>query len=201
MAADILLYKANAVPVGEDQVAHVELARELVRRFNGFYPASQPVFPEPQSILTPAAKLPGTDGRKMSKSYGNQILLADPEPVVRQKLKTMVTDPARVRRSDPGNPDVCPVGDLHKLFSSKETMAKVYEGCRSAGIGCIECKSWAADALVQILNPIQQRRKKFEDNPQLAWDILEDGTKRAKAAAAETMDDVRAAMGMSLQLR
>jgi tryptophanyl-tRNA synthetase len=201
MAADILLYKANAVPVGEDQVAHVELARELVRRFNGFYPATKPVFPEPQSILTPAAKLPGTDGRKMSKSYGNQILLADPEPVVRQKLKTMVTDPARVRRSDPGNPDVCPVGDLHKLFSSRETMSKVYDGCRSAGIGCIECKSWAADSLVQILNPIQERRKKFEDNPQLAWDILEDGTKRAKAAAAETMNDVRAAMGMSLELK
>ncbi len=196
-AADILAYKADVVPVGEDQVAHIELTREIARRFNGFYCE---VFPEPQSLLTPAAKLPGTDGRKMSKSYGNTILLTDPEPLVRQKLKTMVTDPARVRRSDPGNPDVCPVGDLHKLFSRKETMAKVDEGCRSAGIGCIECKSWAADALVQILNPIQERRKKFEDNPRLAWDILEDGTKRAKAAAAETMKDVRAAMGMSLEL-
>lgn len=197
-AADILAYKAHVVPVGEDQVAHVELTREIARRFNGFY---GDVFPEPQSLLTPAAKLPGTDGRKMSKSYGNTIMLSDPEPVVRQKLKTMVTDPARVRRSDPGNPDVCPVGDLHKLFSSKETMAKVYEGCRSAGIGCIECKSWAADSLVQILNPIQERRKKFEDNPRLAWDILESGTKRAKAAAARTMDDARAAMGMSLELK
>jgi len=197
-AADILAYKANVVPVGEDQVAHIELTREIARRFNGFYGE---VFPEPQSLLTPAAKLPGTDGRKMSKSYGNTILLTDPEPLVRQKLKTMVTDPARVRRSDPGNPDVCPVGDLHKLFSSKETMAKVYEGCRSAGIGCIECKSWAADSLVQILNPIQERRKKFEDNPRLAWDILEDGTKRARAAAAKTMTDVRAAMGMSLELK
>jgi tryptophanyl-tRNA synthetase len=200
-AADILVYKADCVPVGEDQVAHVELTREIARRFNGFYGAEKPVLPEPQALLTPAAKLPGTDGRKMSKSYGNTILLTDPEPVVRQKLKTMVTDPARVRRSDPGNPDVCPVGDIHKLFSSKETMAKVYEGCRSAGIGCIECKSWAADSLVQILNPIQERRKKFEDNPQLAWDILEDGTARAKAAAAKTMDDVRAAMGMSLELK
>ena len=197
-AADILVYKAHCVPVGEDQVAHVELTREVARRFNGFYGE---VFPEPQALLTPAAKLPGTDGRKMSKSYGNTILLTDPEPEVRQKLKTMVTDPARVRRSDPGNPDVCPVGDLHKLFSSKETMAKVYEGCRSASIGCIECKSWAADALVQILNPIQARREKFEDNPRLAWDIVEDGTKRAKAAAAKTMDDVRAAMGMSLELK
>ncbi len=217
-AADILVYKADCVPVGEDQVAHVELTREIARRFNGFYPLSirvteqilpsetrviheteHVVFPEPQALLTPAAKLPGTDGRKMSKSYGNTVMLTDPEPVVRQKLKTMVTDPARVRRSDPGNPDVCPVGDLHKIFSSKETMAKVNEGCRSAGIGCIECKSWAADALVKLLNPMQERRKKFEENPRLAWDILEAGTERARKAAGETMNDVRAAMGMSLE--
>jgi tryptophanyl-tRNA synthetase len=194
-SADILIYKADVVPVGEDQVAHVELTREIARRFNGFYGE---VFPEPKSLLTPAPKLPGTDGRKMSKSYGNTILLTDPEPVVRQKLKTMVTDPARVRRSDPGNPDVCPVGDLHKIFSSKETLAKVNEGCRSAGIGCIECKGWAADALVQLLNPMQERRKKFEENPRLAWDILEAGTERARKAAGETMNDVREAMGMSL---
>jgi len=197
-SADILVYKADVVPVGEDQVAHVELTREIARRFNGFYGTKKTVFPEPASLLTPAAKLPGTDGRKMSKSYGNTIMLTDPEPVVRQKLKTMVTDPARVRKSDKGNPDVCPVGDLHKIFSSKETMAKVNEGCRSASIGCIECKSWAADALVQLLNPMQQRRKKFEENPRLAWDILEDGTARAKKAANETMDEVRAAMSMSL---
>ncbi len=195
-SADILVYKANVVPVGEDQVAHVELTREIARRFNGFYGE---VFPEPQSLLTVAPKLPGTDGRKMSKSYGNTIMLTDPEPVVRAKLKTMVTDPARVRRSDPGNPDVCPVGDLHKIFSSAETMAKVNVGCRSAGIGCIECKGWAADALVQLLNPMQERRKKFEENPRLAWDILEAGTERARKAAGETMDDVRGAMGMSLR--
>ncbi len=198
-AADILIYKADVVPVGEDQVAHVELTREIARRFNGFYGTPNPVFPEPQSLLTPAAKLPGTDGRKMSKSYGNTVLLTDPEPVVRQKLKTMVTDPARVRRSDPGNPDVCPVGDLHKIFSSKETLARVNEGCRSAGIGCIECKGWAADSLVQLLNPMQERRKKFEQNPRLAWDILEAGTERARKAAGETMNDVRASMGMSLE--
>ncbi len=198
-AADILVYKADCVPVGEDQVAHVELTREIARRFNGFYGAKKEVFPEPQALLTPAAKLPGTDGRKMSKSYGNTILLTDPELVVRQKLKTMVTDPARVRRSDPGNPDVCPVGDLHKIFSSKETMAKVNEGCRSAGIGCIECKGWAADSLVKLLNPMQERRKKFEENPRLAWDILEAGTERARRSAGETTDDVRAAMGMSLE--
>ena len=197
-AADILIYKADCVPVGEDQVAHVELTREIARRFNGFYGKPKEVFPEPQALLTPAAKLPGTDGRKMSKSYGNTIMLTDPEPAVRQKLKTMVTDPARVRRSDPGNPDVCPVGDLHKIFSDKATIAKVDQGCRSAGIGCIECKSWAADALVRLLNPMQERRKKFEENPRLAWDILEAGSERARKSAGETMDTVRAAMGMSL---
>jgi tryptophanyl-tRNA synthetase len=197
-AADILMYKANVVPVGEDQVAHIELTREIARRFNSIYGKRGDVFPEPQSLLTPTPKLPGTDGRKMSKSYGNMIQLTDPEPVLRQKLKTMVTDPARVRRSDPGNPDVCPVGDLHKIFSSKETMDKVNHGCRTASIGCIECKSWAADALVQLLNPMQERRKKFEENPRLAWDILEAGTQRARQTAAETMKDVRGAMGMSL---
>jgi tryptophanyl-tRNA synthetase len=197
-AADILMYKANIVPVGEDQVAHIELTREIARRFNGLYGKRGDVFPEPQSLLTRAPKLPGTDGRKMSKSYGNAILLTDPEPVVRQKLKTMVTDPARVRRSDPGNPDVCPVGDLHKIFSDRATMEKVNAGCRSAGIGCIECKSWAADALVQLLSPMQERRKKFEENPRLAWDILEAGSARAREFAAATMDGVRDAMGMSL---
>src|SRR5271170_1111663 len=194
-AADILMYKADVVPVGEDQVAHVELTREVARRFDGFYGE---VFPEPKSLLTPAPKLPGTDGRKMSKSYGNTVLLTDPEPVVRQKLKTMVTDPARVRRSEPGNPDVCPVGDLHKIFSDRATMDKVNAGCRSAGIGCIECKGWAADALVRLLNPMQERRKKFEENPRLAWDILEGGSERARKVAGVTMEGVRDAMGMSL---
>src|SRR6202790_604916 len=199
-SADILIYKADVVPVGEDQVAHVELTREIARRFNQFYSRKREyVFPEPASLLTPAPKLPGTDGRKMSKSYGNTVLLTDPEPVVRLKLKTMVTDPARVRRTDPGNSDVCPVGDLHKIFSSKETMAKVYEGCRSAGIGCIECKSWAADALVKILTPMQERRKKYEDNPRLAWDILEAGSARAREVAGATMDEVRKAMGLDYE--
>ncbi len=197
-AADILIYKGNFVPVGEDQVPHVELTREIARRFNQFYGKSRPVLPEPQPLLTPTPKLPGTDGRKMSKSYGNTILLTDAEPVVRQKLKTMVTDPARVRRTDPGNPDLCPVGDLHKIFSSQETMAKVNEGCRSAGIGCIECKGWAADALLKVLLPIQERRKKYEENPRLAWDILMTGTAKAAKVAEATMKEVRSAMGMSL---
>ena len=143
------------------------------------------------------AKLPGTDGRKMSKSYGNAILLSDPEPVVRQKLKTMVTDPARIRRTDPGNPDLCPVGDLHKIFSSADTMAKVNEGCRSAGIGCIECKGWAADSLWQVLGPMQERRAKYEADPKLAWDILEQGSAKARARAEATMVEARDAANLS----
>ena len=214
-SADILIYKADFVPVGEDQVAHVELTREVVRRFNAFYPrkgvggyaspTATPdelrkrfyVFPEPQPLLTPAAKLPGTDGRKMSKSYNNTILLSEPEASLRAKLKTMVTDPARIRRSDPGDPDKCPVGDLHKIFSDAETMAKVYEGCRTAGIGCIECKSWVADNLWKVLAPIQQRRAKYEADPKLAWDILEDGSKKARAVAEATMVEARAAANLS----
>jgi tryptophanyl-tRNA synthetase len=195
MATDILIYQADFVPVGQDQVAHVEVTREVARRFNHFYPgANGEILPEPQVLLTPSPKLPGTDGRKMSKSYGNTILLTDPERVVRQKLKTMVTDPARVRRTDPGDPDVCPVGDLHKIFSTSATMVRVYEGCRSAGIGCIECKSWAADAVVAELQPIQERRRKFEEQPGLVHDILHSGSALARVRAEETMVQVREAM-------
>ena len=199
-SADILVYQADFVPVGQDQVAHVELTREVARRFNQFYKngtaPDRPILPEPQVLLTPSPKLPGTDGRKMSKSYGNTILMSDPEPVVRTKLKTMVTDPARVRRSDPGNPDICPVGDLHKVFSSAEVQRKVWEGCTTAGIGCIECKSWLADAVVAELAPIQERRRKFEDNPALVTEILEAGKQRATVRAEQTMVQVRAAMGL-----
>jgi tryptophanyl-tRNA synthetase len=195
-AADILMYQPKYVPVGQDQVAHVELTREVARRFNNLYKLDgREVLPEPDALLTPSPKLPGTDGRKMSKSYGNTIMLTDPEPEVRQKLKTMVTDPARIRRKDPGDPDKCPVGDLHKVFSSPETLAKVSEGCRSAGIGCIECKGWAADALVQILNPIQERRARF--TPPEVEDILRDGANRAHTRAEQTMTEVRAAMQLT----
>ena len=210
-SADILLYGVPGVadpakdhplyvPVGEDQVAHIELTREVARRFNNFYPLAGKrayVFPEPQNLLTSSPKLPGTDGRKMSKSYKNTIELSEPPESIRAKLKTMVTDPARVRRTDPGDPDKCPVGDLHKIFSSRETLEKVYEGCRSAGIGCIECKGWAADALIAKLAPIQERRRKYEANPKAAWDILEAGTRKAQAAAETTMEQARAAMHMS----
>jgi len=201
MASDILLYQPDFVPVGQDQQAHVELTREVARRFNQFYKLdggsnSGEVLPEPKVLLTPSPKLPGTDGRKMSKSYGNTIQLTDPEDVVRQKLKTMVTDPARVRRTDAGDPDKCPVGDLHKVFSSPETMAKVYDGCRSAGIGCIECKGWVADNLVQVLQPIQERRAGFSEAQ--VKEILKDGSNHARARAEETMRQVRSAMQMSL---
>jgi len=197
MASDILLYQADFVPVGQDQQAHVEITREIARRFNQFYKlGGEEVLPEPKVLLTPSPKLPGTDGRKMSKSYGNTIQMTDPEPVVRQKLKTMVTDPARVRRTDAGDPDKCPVGDLHKVFSTEETLARVYEGCRTAGIGCIECKGWAANALVQILAPMQERRASFTETQ--VGEILEDGNCRAAARAEETMRQVRAAMQMKL---
>jgi tryptophanyl-tRNA synthetase len=246
-SADILLYQPAFVPVGQDQEAHVELTREVARRFNQFYPgefilspearpwelpaiqekarklASDPnkstfsahelfqaaqqtkkltgfgrkeVLPEPQVLLTPSPKLPGTDGRKMSKSYNNTILLSDLEPEIRSKLKTMVTDPARVRREDPGNPEICPVGDLHKVFSTDETRLKVWEGCTSAGIGCIECKSWVADAIVTELAPIRERRLELEANPGKVDAILADGNARAAARAAVTMREVRTAVGL-----
>jgi tryptophanyl-tRNA synthetase len=197
MASDILLYQPDFVPVGQDQQAHVELTREVARRFNQFYKlGGKEVLPEPKVLLTPSPKLPGTDGRKMSKSYGNTIQMTDAEDVVRQKLKTMVTDPARVRRTDAGDPDKCPVGDLHKVFSTPETMAKVYDGCRTAGIGCIECKGWVADNLVQVLKPIQERRAGFSEAQ--VKEILKDGSNHARARAEETMRQVRAVMQMTL---
>ena len=212
-AADILIYQADLVPVGQDQVAHVELTREVARRFNFFYQrpkaknigeilrAAQvhPVYvlPEPQALLTPSPKLPGTDGRKMSKSYGNTVLMSDPEPVIRKKLKTMVTDPARIRRSDPGNPDVCPVFDLHKIFSSAETQQKAREGCTTAGIGCIECKGWLADGVVAELAPIQERRREYEAKPDHVWEILREGSARARSRADQTLRQVRDAMHLT----
>jgi len=195
-AADILLYQAQFVPVGQDQVAHVELTREVARRFNQFYKIGErEVFPEPKALLTPSPKLPGTDGRKMSKSYGNTIELTDDEATVRQKLKTMVTDPARIRRTDPGSIDKCPVGDLHKVFSTPEKIAEVTEGCSTAGIGCIQCKGWAADSLVQILKPLQERRASF--SLKQAEEILISGSARAGKRARATMLEVDEAMRMS----
>jgi tryptophanyl-tRNA synthetase len=200
-SADILLYKPKFVPVGQDQAAHVEITREIARRFNHIFgrnlPESFPeILPEPNVMLTPSPKLPGLDGRKMSKSYGNTILLSEAEPDLRAKLKTMVTDPARIRRTDPGNPDVCPVFDLHKVFSSDEVQAEAAEGCRSAGIGCIQCKGWLADAVVKELAPIQERRRYFEANPDEVEAILDAGNARANERANQTMREVRAAVGI-----
>ena len=196
-AADILVYQPQFVPVGQDQVVHVELTREIARRFNQFYKLNgEDVLPEPKVLLTPSPKLPGTDGRKMSKSYGNTIQLTDSEAEVRQKLKTMVTDPARIRRTDPGDPDKCPVGDLHKVFSTPAKLAEVYEGCRTAGIGCIQCKGWAADSLVQILAPIQERRSQYTASQ--AVEIIKAGSVRAQQRAAQTMREVDEAMQMHI---
>jgi tryptophanyl-tRNA synthetase len=193
-AADILMYKADAVPVGEDQVPHVELTREIARRFDNFY---GPIFPEPKVLLTPAPRLPGTDGRKMSKSYNNAVFLSDPPDVVSKKLSTMITDPARKRRTDPGDPDKCPVFDLHKVFSTEEVIARVNKECRTAEIGCLDCKKLVAGRVIETLAPIQERRKLFEQNPQRVWDILEEGTNRARQVAQATMSEVRAAMNLA----
>jgi tryptophanyl-tRNA synthetase len=190
-SADILIYKAAAVPVGEDQVPHIELTREVARRFNHLY---APVFPEPQTLLTATPRVPGTDGRKMSKSYGNAVFLKDPPEVMRAKIKPMVTDPARVRRLDPGTPEICPVFDLHKAFSPPETQAWAAEGCRTAGIGCLDCKGRLLDHLLHRLEAIHARRPQYAARPDTVWDILNDGSRRARALARATMDEVRAAM-------
>jgi tryptophanyl-tRNA synthetase len=190
-AADIIVYKADAVPVGEDQAAHVELTREVVRRFNNLY---GPIFPEPKTLHTEAKRIPGVDGRKMSKSYANAIFMKDSPEILRQKLKTMVTDPARKRRSDPGDPEICPVFDLHKVFSPETTQAWAAAGCRSAGIGCLDCKSRLADHMLEALAPVHARRPEFEARPDTVWDILQEGNGRARTAARATMSEVRQAM-------
>lgn len=190
-AADILLYKPEFVPVGKDQLPHLELTREIARRFNSLY---RPVFPEPKDKLTEFPRVLGTDGRKMSKSYGNTINLSDAEPVVRRKLKTMVTDPARVRRHDPGNPEVCPVFDFHKIFSTRETIAQVDRDCRTAAIGCIDCKTLVADRMVERLTPIWEGRAALTATPGRVEEIVRDGARRAAAVARQTLEDVKGAM-------
>ena len=263
-SADILLYRTAFVPVGEDQVAHVEIAREVARRFNHIY-GREPDFeqkaekgikslgsrnatlyrqlrrkfqeagdtealekaralveanaritvadrerllgylegtgvsilPEPQVVLTQSPKVPGLDGRKMSKSYGNTIgLREDPEEVA-AKLKTMQTDPARVRRSDPGDPEKCPVWDLHKIYSNEQTQAWVQEGCRTAGIGCLDCKKPLIEKVVEEISQIRKRAQEYEDNPDLVRGIIDEGCEKAREAARETLNDVREAMGLN----
>ncbi len=193
-AADILMYRADAVPVGEDQVPHVELTREIGRRFNSLY---GPVFPEPQSLLTPVPRLPGLDGRKMSKSYGNDISLSDSPETIRAKVRTMMTDPARKRRHDPGNPEICPVFSYHKIYSSQETRATVDRECRTAGIGCVDCKKWMCDGLIGELSPLLERRRDYAGRRREIGDIIQDGNRRAAREAGETMQAVRQAMKMT----
>lgn len=191
-AADILLYKPDFVPVGKDQLPHLELTRELARRFNDIY--KKPVFPEPKEHLTKFPKVLGTDGRKMSKSYGNTINLSDTEPVVRQKLKTMVTDPARVRRTDPGNPDICPVYEFHKIYSPQEVQAQINRDCRTAAIGCIDCKKLVADKMVERLAPMWDARASLTSHPSHIDEIVQDGSERAAKVAKATLAEVNEAM-------
>ena len=193
-AADILMYKGNYVPVGEDQVPHVELTREICRRFNSYYGE---VFPEPQALLTPVPRLPGLDGRKMSKSYGNDISLSDPPEEIAKKVKVMMTDPARKRRQDPGNPDICPVFAYHKIYSSPETIQTVDRECRVAGIGCIDCKKWMSDHLIEDLSPLLNRRKQYENRKSEILAIIEEGNQKANEVANQTMEEVRRAVGLA----
>lgn len=190
-AADILLYKADAVPIGKDQLPHLELTREIARRFNSLY---TPVLVEPKELLTKFPKVIGTDGRKMSKSYGNTINLSDSEPEVRQKLKTMVTDPARVRRKDPGNPEICPVYDFHKIYSTTAILDQVNKECRTAEIGCIDCKTFVADSMVERLAPIWESRKTLEANPKRLEDVVQSGCQRATEVSRQTLAEVKDAM-------
>ncbi|HXU51956.1 MAG TPA: tryptophan--tRNA ligase [Casimicrobiaceae bacterium] len=262
-AADILIYRANLVPVGEDQVSHLEFAREAARRFNYVYGrekdfeehakaairklgtkkakryqalrtafqeqgddkalaearqlledtqnlslgdserlfgylegARRVILPEPQPLLTATPRVPGLDGRKMSKSYGNAILLREDPAAVTEKVRTMQTDPARVRRSDPGNPEKCPVWPLHQIYSDDATREWVWKGCTTAGIGCLECKQPVIDAIIAEQGPMRERAQKYLDDPQLVRNIVADGCERAKKLAEETMGDVREAMGL-----
>ena len=187
-AADILIYRADAVPVGEDQVPHLELTREIARRFNHVV---KPVFLEPQALLTTAPRLPGTDGRKMSKSYGNAIFLSDRPKQIGKKVDSMLTDPRRTHRHIPGDPTVCPVYATHEVFSDRETMTWAATGCRTAEIGCRDCKAKLKEAIVERVGPIAERRAEFEASPDAVRDVLANGAERARRAASHTMEKVR----------
>ncbi len=191
-AADILMYKGTRVPVGVDQVPHIELAREIARRFNQLYGS---VFPEPEAWLAQTPKIPGLDGRKMSKSYDNVVLLTDPPDTVDRKLSRMITDPRRVRRTDPGDPDDCPAFVLHRAYCTPEEIEYVSAGCRSAGIGCLECKKIMIKHVLADLEPIQARRARLTDTEVDA--VLETGTRAAAEVAAETRAEVRRAVGLA----
>lgn len=192
-AADIIMYKADFVPVGEDQIPHVEITREIARRFNHFYGQ---VFPEPQAKLTETPRILGLDRRKMSKSYDNAIFLADSPETIMGKTVKMITDPQRARKTDAGDPDVCNVFSFHKLYTDAGTVAAINEDCRKAGIGCIECKKKLAAGLAAGLAPIRERRQHYVQRPELVDDIISTGTAKARVTAQQTMDEVRGAIGI-----
>jgi tryptophanyl-tRNA synthetase len=190
-AADILIYRPKWVPVGQDQLPHLELTREIARRFNFMYGQ---FFPEPEAHLTPAAKCPGLDGRKMSKSYGNSVYLADSVEDVAAKVKNMFTDPARLRKSDPGNPDVCNLYPYHELLTDDDTRATIRQGCATAALGCVDCKKIFIKGLEDFLAPIHERRRQYADRPDIVQDILNEGSNRARVLAENTMQQVRSLM-------
>jgi tryptophanyl-tRNA synthetase len=190
-AADIIMYKAYGVPVGVDQVPHVEITREIARRFNYFYGA---VFPEPESILTKTPKILGIDRRKMSKSYDNAIYFSDSPDDISTKVAKMLTDPQRARKSDPGNPDICNVFEFHKLYSDSKTIDKINKECRKAEIGCVECKQIMARYLTKALEPMREKREYYEARPRLVDDIIAKGCDKARRVARQTMAEVRAAI-------
>ena len=190
-AADIIMYKAHRVPVGVDQAPHVELTREIVRRFNSFY---GPVFPEPEVLLTETQRLPGLDGRKMSKSYGNSVLLSDTPETIDRKLSRMVTDTARARRTDPGEPEKCPAFNLHKIYCTPEEIQEVSEGCRSAGIGCLDCKKVMIRHVIDDLAPFREKKAYYDKRPDDIRDVITEGNRVAGEQAAATMTEVRSAL-------
>jgi tryptophanyl-tRNA synthetase len=193
-SADILIYKPRYVPVGVDQAPHVELTREVARRFNHLF---GPVFPEPEIKLTVIPKVPGTDGRKMSKSYDNAIYLADPPAVTVPRIRTMMTDPARQRRSDPGNPAVCPVFDLHEIFTPPADRERLATGCRTAGIGCLDCKGVLLEHLMPKLDTIRERRAEVAARPERIREILHAGSAVARGAARQTLAEAKSAVGIA----
>lgn len=193
--ADIIIYRAKHVPVGVDQIPHLEISREIARRFNHLY--KKEVFPEPEGLLTAFPKVAGLDGRKMSKSYDNAVYLSDTPEIVEQKIRTMMTDPARKRRTDKGDPELSPVYQLHKIFSTKEELAEVAEGCRTAGMGCIDCKKILIKNIFSYLGPVWEKRNELVKNPDILFDIARTGSAKASVAAEETMKLVREAMGLA----
>jgi tryptophanyl-tRNA synthetase len=192
-AADIIMYKAHKVPVGVDQAPHVELTREIVRRFNQFYGA---IFPEPEVLLTETQKLPGLDGRKMSKSYNNAVFLSDSPKEIDQKLSRMMTDPARITRKDPGEPEKCPAFQLHRIYCAQDEIDYVSKGCRTAGIGCLDCKKVMIKHVLDELAPIQEKRAALAKRPGDVEDVIAEGNRVAEKQAAETMEEVRKAVGL-----